>query len=141
MTKMGWQREICLHPVVKLRRAVKRKLFLIRRLVFLRCSVLGRSRKLTAMKLRQEKQRYAITSTTTIVIPDVLTPRRNNGEQLERSKEMQELRGANQWINQVGWDAASQADVFSKKTQQMISLRLDWADVKKRLADSTSCEG
>ena len=49
-----------------------------------------------------------------------------NGEQLEISKEIQELRGALQWISQAGWGAASEANIFSKKTQKTTALRLDW---------------
>jgi hypothetical protein len=41
-----------------------------------------------------------------------------NGEQLEIAKEMQELRAAQHWINQEGWDAASEAQGLSKKTQK-----------------------
>ena len=53
---------------------------------------------------------------------------------------MQQLRAAKQWINQAGWNAASEANVVSKKTQKNISLRLGWSDVKKRLADSTAAK-
>ena len=39
------------------------------------------------------------------------------GEQLEISKEMQELRAAQHWINQDGWDAAIEAQGLSKKAK------------------------
>ena len=119
------------------------------------------SLKLTAIKLRQEKAKvckhkrsyYRNTRCTNTAqeehsdlpggviytFQDSDDDEDYNGEQLEISKEMQELRGSNQWINQVGWDAASEAQVMSKRTHTTISLRLDWADVKKRLADSASC--
>ena len=52
----------------------------------------------------------------------------------EISKEVQELQVAKHWINQEGWDAAGEGRAVSSKTGQVIDLRLDWADVKRRLA-------
>jgi hypothetical protein len=60
------------------------------------------------------------------------------GEELELMKEDQELSVAAHWINQAGWDAAGEGRAVSPKTGQEINLRLDWGDVKKRLAECMS---
>ena len=57
-----------------------------------------------------------------------------NGEQKEIKKESEELRAAQQWINQEGWDVASEAQVVCKNTGGTIHLRLDWGAVKQMLA-------
>ena len=57
------------------------------------------------------------------------------GEQKEIAKEMDELRVAQQWINQEGWDVASEAHVTSKRTGATVDLRLDWGAVKKTLTE------
>ena len=56
-----------------------------------------------------------------------------NGEQKEIKKESEELRAAQQWINQDGWDVASEAQVVCKNTSGTIHLRLDWGAVKQTL--------
>ena len=55
------------------------------------------------------------------------------GEQKEIAKEVQEIRAAQQWVNQEGWDAASEGRAMSR-TGKEIDLRLDWTDVKMKLA-------
>ena len=47
---------------------------------------------------------------------------------------MQELQAAKHWINQHGWDAAGEGRAVSPSTGEEIDLRLDWADVKRKLA-------
>ena len=56
------------------------------------------------------------------------------GDQKEIAKEIEELRVAQHWINQEGWDVASEAHVTSKSTGKMIDLHLDWDAVQKTLA-------
>ncbi len=56
------------------------------------------------------------------------------GEQKEIAKEIDELRAAQHWINQAGWDVASEVHVVSKSTGKTIDLRLDWGAVKQKLA-------
>ena len=55
------------------------------------------------------------------------------GEQLEIQKELDELRAAQHWINQEGWDMDEEAVACSPRTGAECNLRLDWNDVKKRL--------
>ena len=55
------------------------------------------------------------------------------GEGKEMAKEAQELRAAAHWINQSGWDTASEGRAVSPTTGREIDLRLDWTDVKKKL--------
>ena len=55
------------------------------------------------------------------------------GEQKELQKEMQELLAAKDWINQKGWDVASEALVVSPSSGKTIDLRLDWAIVERKL--------
>ena len=56
------------------------------------------------------------------------------GEQKEIAKEVDELRAAQQWINQEGWDVASEVHVTSRSNpKETIDLRLDWAAVKQML--------
>ena len=55
------------------------------------------------------------------------------GGQKEIAKEVQEIRAAQQWVNQEGWDAASEGRAMSR-TGKEIDLRLDWTDVKTKLA-------
>ena len=57
------------------------------------------------------------------------------GDQKEIAKEIEELRVAQHWINQEGWDVASEAHVLSKNTGEVIDLHLDWGAVQKTLAD------
>ena len=47
---------------------------------------------------------------------------------------MQELQAAKHWINQEGWDAAGEGRAVSPSTGEEIDLRLDWAEVKRKLA-------
>ena len=63
------------------------------------------------------------------------------GDQKEISKEMEELRVAQHWINQEGWDVAGDARVVSKSTSKRINLRLDWGAVKEKLADAHEEDG
>ena len=57
------------------------------------------------------------------------------GEQKEIAKEIDELRAAQHWINQEGWDVASEVHVASKSTGKTIDLRLDWETVEQKLAE------
>ena len=57
------------------------------------------------------------------------------GDQKEINKELEEIRVAQHWVNQEGWDVASEAQVHSKSTGKVIDLHLDWGAVKKALAD------
>ena len=52
----------------------------------------------------------------------------------EIAKEVQELQAAKHWINQEGWDAAGEGRAVSPSTGEEIDLRLDWAEVKRKLA-------
>ena len=63
------------------------------------------------------------------------------GDPKEISKEMEELRVAQHWINQEGWDVAGDARVVSKSTSKRINLRLDWGAVKEKLADAHEEDG
>ncbi len=66
------------------------------------------------------------------------------GEQRELQKEMQELLAAKDWINQKGWDVASEAQVVSPSSGKTIDLRLDWAienGIAKEQARSVLPEG
>jgi len=47
---------------------------------------------------------------------------------------MDELRAAQHWINQAGWDVASEVHVVSKSTGRTIDLR-HWGNVKQQLAN------
>ena len=56
------------------------------------------------------------------------------GEQKEIAQEMQQLREVQHWVNQNGWDHASEGKAVSATTGQEIDLRLDWDEVAKKLA-------
>ena len=56
------------------------------------------------------------------------------GEQKEIAKEMEELRAVQHWVNQEGWDVSGESKALSTATSTEIDLRLDWGDVKKKLA-------
>ena len=62
------------------------------------------------------------------------------GEQKEIAKETDELRVAKHWINQEGWNAEAEARAVSKATGREIDLRLDWGEVKKKLASEAGGE-
>ena len=62
------------------------------------------------------------------------------GDQKEIEKEMQELRVAQHWVNQEGWDAASEGRAFSQAKGAILDLPLDWGECKKKLADGTGGE-
>ena len=47
---------------------------------------------------------------------------------------MQELHAVKHWINQKGWDVAGGGRASSPSTGKEIDLRLDWGEVKKKLA-------
>jgi hypothetical protein len=57
------------------------------------------------------------------------------GDQKEITKEIEELRVAQHWVNQEGWDVASEAHVPSKSSGKVIDLHLDWGAVQRTLAD------
>ena len=57
------------------------------------------------------------------------------GEQKEIAKEIDELRAAQHWINQEGWDVASEVRTISKSTGKVVDLRLDWGGVKEKLTE------
>ena len=63
------------------------------------------------------------------------------GEQKEIAKEMDQLRVVQHLINQKGWDAAAEGRAVSPKTSREINLRLDWGEVKRKLADGAGGEG
>ena len=62
------------------------------------------------------------------------------GEQKEIAKEMDELRVAQHWINQEGWDTASEVRTISKNKGAVVDLRLDWGAVKKTLTEGVGEE-
>ncbi len=62
------------------------------------------------------------------------------GEEKEIAKEVQELRAAAHWINQEGWDAVGEGRAISPSTGKEIDLRLDWADVKRKLGAGTGAD-
>ena len=62
------------------------------------------------------------------------------GEQKEIAKEMDELRVAQHWINQEGWDTASEVRTISKNSGAVVDLRLDWGAVKKTLTEGVGEE-
>ena len=53
---------------------------------------------------------------------------------------MDELRVAQHWVNQEGWDAEVERQAFSETAGRMLDLRLDWSDVKKKLAQGAGGE-
>ena len=57
------------------------------------------------------------------------------GDQKKINRELEEIRVAQHWVNQEGWDVASEAQVHSKSIGKVIDLHLDWGAVKKALAD------
>ena len=63
------------------------------------------------------------------------------GEQKEIQKEMDELRVAQHWVNQEGWDAAAEGRAVSPNSGREIDLRLEWGEVKKKLAEGAGGEG
>jgi hypothetical protein len=56
------------------------------------------------------------------------------GEEKEIELEMQQLRGVQQWVNQKGWDHASERTAVSANTKKEVDLRLDWEEVARKLA-------
>ena len=54
-------------------------------------------------------------------------------EQKEIAKEMDEIRGAQQWVNPEGCDLASEGIAYSATTGEHIDLRLDWGQAKRKL--------
>ncbi len=63
------------------------------------------------------------------------------GEQKEIAREIDELRVAQHWINQEGWDVASEVHATSKTTGATVDLPLDWGAVKKERAEGVGDEG
>ena len=57
-----------------------------------------------------------------------------SAEQKEVGKEMDEIRAAQQWVNPDGCDLASEGFAFSHATGKEIDLRLNWSQVKNKLA-------
>jgi len=58
-----------------------------------------------------------------------------NDDHAEIAKEIDEIQVARHWVNQEGWDVASETRVLSKSTGKVIDLHLDWGAVQKTLAD------
>ena len=56
------------------------------------------------------------------------------GDQKKINRELEEIRVAQHWVNQEGWDVTSEAQIHSKSTGKVIDLHLDWGAVKKALA-------
>ena len=52
------------------------------------------------------------------------------GESLEIEKECQELRAAQSWVNQEGWDLHAESLAISAGTGRQLDLRLDWCGVQ-----------
>ena len=73
-----------------------------------------------------------------------------SGEQKEIQKEIQELRGAQQWINQKGWDATAEGRAVSSKTGNVIDLgkprspntkkTTNWDEVHRELQKGNEAE-
>ena len=59
------------------------------------------------------------------------------GEEKEIEQEMQQLRVAHQWINQEGWDLASERKALSANTGAEVDLRLEWEEVARQLASGS----
>ena len=57
------------------------------------------------------------------------------GDQKEIAKEVDELRVVQHWINQEGWDVASEVCVTSPNTGKSVDLRLDWGEVQRKLSE------
>ena len=57
-----------------------------------------------------------------------------SGEQKEINQELPELRVVQHWINQSGWDAASEGRAMSSALGKEVELRLDWDEVARKLA-------
>ena len=53
----------------------------------------------------------------------------------EIAKEVDELRVVQHWINQEGWDVASEVCVTSPNTGKSVDLRLDWGEVQRKLSE------
>ena len=53
----------------------------------------------------------------------------------EIAAEVQELQAAQHWINTEGADVAGEGWAFSPSRDEEIDLRLDWAEVKRKLAE------
>ena len=62
------------------------------------------------------------------------------GEQKEIAREMQELRAAGHWVDQAGWDAVGEGQAYSRATGRDIYLRLDWDDVRDKLAKGSGAD-
>ena len=62
------------------------------------------------------------------------------GESKEIAKEMDELRVAQHWINQAGWDTAGEVHTISKNSGAMVDLRRDWGAVKTILTEGVGDE-
>ena len=58
-----------------------------------------------------------------------------DGEQKEIAKEMDELRAAESWVNQEGWDADGEARAYSSTAAKEVPLRLEWDEVRKKIAE------
>ena len=55
-----------------------------------------------------------------------------SGEQKELAMEMQELRVAQHWVNQEGWDALGEGIAVDRSGRE-VDLRLNWTEVKRIL--------
>ncbi len=60
------------------------------------------------------------------------------GESLEIEKECQELRAAQSWVNQEGWDPQGESFAASTETGREVDLRLDWCRVQSVLDGGSS---
>ena len=52
-------------------------------------------------------------------------------EEKELAKEAQELRAAQDWINQDGWDASSEGVAWSPRSGTQIIPRLEWGKFQR----------
>ena len=62
------------------------------------------------------------------------------GEGQELTREMDELRVAKSWINQDGWNLAEEGRADCEATGRSIDLRLDWGEVRSKLAKGAGGE-
>jgi len=62
------------------------------------------------------------------------------GEGQELVREIDELRVAKSWINQDGWNLAAEGRAVCEATGRTIDLRLDWGEVRSKLAQGADGE-
>ncbi len=83
---------------------------------------------------RGNEMRGTVSDTTDDEAEAASYPGEVGSEIEESSEETRESRAAQHWINQEGWDAAGEGRATSPTSGREIDLRLDWDDVKRKLA-------